>query len=217
MRKQFEAQLEDLNMRLIKMGALCETAIARAIRALLNKDDELAQQVIDNEKDINHAEKEIENLCLKLLLQQQPVASDLRVISAALKMITDMERIGDQAEEIAVIVKRANLSDTIQTLHLKDMAMATIKLVNDSIDAYVRRDLELAQAVIKGDDVIDNQFKDIKENLIEMIRNQCQNASMAIDIIMIAKYLERIGDHATNIAEWVVFSITGIHKEGKEI
>ncbi len=217
MRKQFEAQLEDLNMRLIKMGALCETAIARAIRALLNKDDELAQQVIDNEKDINHAEKEIENLCLKLLLQQQPVASDLRVISAALKMITDMERIGDQAEEIAVIVKRANLSDTIQTLHLKDMAMATIKLVNDSIDAYVRRDLKLAQAVIKGDDVIDNQFKDIKENLIEMIRNQCQNASMAIDIIMIAKYLERIGDHATNIAEWVVFSITGIHKEGKEI
>ena len=217
MRKQFELQLEELNLKLIKMGALCETAIARAVRALLNQDNALAQLVIDNEKEINHAEKEIENLCLKLLLQQQPVASDLRIISAALKMITDMERIGDQAEEIAVIVTKANLSDTIQTLNIKEMAMSTIKLVNDSIDSYVKRDLELAKQVIQGDDIVDNHFLAIKEGLLDMIRNHCQNASLAIDVIMIAKYLERIGDHATNIAEWAEFSITGVHKEGKEL
>jgi len=217
MRKQFELQLEELNLRLIKMGALCETAIARAVRALLNQDNALAQLVIDSEKEINHAEKEIEHLCLKLLLQQQPVASDLRIISAALKMITDMERIGDQAEEIAVIVTKADLSATVQTLNIKEMAMSTIKLVNDSIDSYVKRDLELAKQVIQGDDIVDNQFLAIKEGLLDMIRNHCQNASLAIDVIMIAKYLERIGDHATNIAEWAEFSITGVHKEGKEL
>ncbi|MEA5026894.1 MAG: phosphate signaling complex protein PhoU [Erysipelotrichaceae bacterium] len=213
MRKQFEYQLEELNLRLIKMGALCETAIARAVRALLNQDTELAQQVVEGDKEINHYEKEIESMCLKLLLQQQPVASDLRIISAALKMITDMERIGDQAEEIADIVTKADLSSTINSLHLKDMAMSAIKMVNESIDAFVKRDLTLAKAVILSDDIVDQQFITIRSELVRLIREDLRDPALAIDILMIAKYLERIADHATNIAEWVEFSITGVHKE----
>ncbi|MPM32842.1 Phosphate-specific transport system accessory protein PhoU [bioreactor metagenome] len=213
MRKQFEYRLEELNLRLIKMGALCETAIARAVRALLNQDTELAQQVVEGDKEINHYEKEIESMCLKLLLQQQPVASDLRIISAALKMITDMERIGDQAEEIADIVTKADLSSTINSLHLKDMAMSAIKMVNESIDAFVKRDLTLAKAVILSDDIVDQQFITIRSELVRLIREDLRDPALAIDILMIAKYLERIADHATNIAEWVEFSITGVHKE----
>lgn len=213
MRKQFEIQLEELNLKIIKMGALCETAIARAVRALLNQDTALALQVVEGDKEINHYEKEIENMCLKLLLQQQPVANDLRTISAALKMITDMERIGDQAEDIAEIVTKADLSSKINSIHIKEMAMSAIKMVNDSIDAFVKRDLALAKAVIISDDIVDNDFMIIREELVTLIRDDPNSPSLVIDILMIAKYLERIGDHATNIAEWVEFAITGIHKE----
>ena len=213
MRKQFEDQLEELNLKIIKMGALCETAIARAVRALLNQDTALALQVVEGDKEINHYEKEIENMCLKLLLQQQPVANDLRTISAALKMITDMERIGDQAEDIAEIVTKADLSSKINSIHIKDMAMSAIKMVNDSIDAFVKRDLALAKAVIISDDIVDNDFMIIRKELVTIIRDDPNSPSLVIDILMIAKYLERIGDHATNIAEWVEFAITGIHKE----
>jgi len=213
MRKQFETQLEELNLMIIKMGALCETAIARAIRALLNQDTALALQVVEGDKEINHYEKEIENMCLKLLLQQQPVANDLRTISAALKMITDMERIGDQAEDIAEIVTKADLSSKINSIHIKEMAMSAIKMVNNSIDAFVKRDLELAKEVILSDDIVDEAFMIIRKELVTLIREDPDSPSLAIDILMIAKYLERIGDHATNIAEWVEFAITGNHKE----
>ncbi len=217
MRKQFETQLEELNLQLIKMGALCETAIARAVRALLNQDNELANLVIQQEREINQYEKDIESLCLKLLLQQQPVAKDLRIISAALKMITDMERIGDQAEEIAMIVTKADLTNAVNSVHLKEMALAAIKMVNESIDSFVKQDLNLAYKIISDDDIVDQHFNVIRNELIEYIRDNIKDASHAIDILMIAKYLERIADHATNIAEWVEFSMTGIHKEGREL
>ncbi|MEA5017143.1 MAG: phosphate signaling complex protein PhoU [Erysipelotrichaceae bacterium] len=217
MRKQFETQLEELNLQLIKMGALCETAIARAVRALLNQDNELANLVIQQEKEINQYEKDIESLCLKLLLQQQPVARDLRIISAALKMITDMERIGDQAEEIAMIVTKSDLTKAVNSVHLKEMALAAIKMVNESIDSFVKQDLDLAYKIISDDDIVDQHFDIIRNELIDYIRDNIKDASHAIDILMIAKYLERIADHATNIAEWVEFSMTGIHKEGREL
>jgi len=176
-------------------------------------DIELAEKAIAADGNIDQKEKEIESLCLKLLLQQQPVARDLRQISSALKMITDMERIGDQAADIAEIVAYVDLTDNINKLHISDMATATIKMVTDSIDAFVKRDLKLAEEVIAYDDVVDELFCKIKKDVISLITNNQKDGEHFVDIIMIAKYLERIGDHATNIAEWVVFSITGEHKE----
>ncbi|HZJ77980.1 MAG TPA: phosphate signaling complex protein PhoU [Clostridia bacterium] len=211
MRNKFEAQLEILNNDLIAMGALCENAIACAIKALNNNDKGLAEKVIEADKRIDTSEKDIESLCLKLILQQQPVARDLRLISAALKMITDMERIGDQAADIAEIVTFVDLSESKNYVHIAEMAQAAIKMVTDSIDAFVKRNLELAMSVIDYDDVVDNLFMEIKNDLIELISTDKSNGEQALDILMIAKYLERIGDHAENIAEWVVFSITGKH------
>lgn len=213
MRNYFDTQLEILNNSLISMGALCESAIASAIKALMNNDIELAKSVLAAEREIDQKEKDIESLCLKLLLQQQPVARDLRQISAALKMITDMERIGDQAADISEIISYINLSSSINKVHISDMAQAAIKMVTDSIDAFVKSDLELAKSVIEYDDVVDDFFCKIKSGVVSLITNDPNNGEKYIDIIMIAKYLERIGDHATNIAEWVVFSITGEHKE----
>ena len=158
-------------------------------------------------------ETEIESMCLKLLLQQQPVAKDLRIISAALKMITDIERIGDQAAYIAEITGYANLAESLNKIRIKDMAIAAIKMVTDAIDAFVKEDLELANAVIEYDDVVDNSFLEVKSDIIELISKDKASGEVAIDMMMIAKYLERIADHATNIAEWVVFSITGKHEE----
>lgn len=213
MRNKFDTQLDILNNSLISMGVLCESAISGAIKSLMNKDIALAKAVIATEAEIDQKEKEIENLCLKLILQQQPVARDLRLISAALKMITDMERIGDQAADISEIVSYIDLSGSINKVHISDMAQATIKMVTDSIDAFVQRDLKLAEEVIKYDDVVDDLFCKIKTDIVSLITNNPDNGEQYVDIIMIAKYLERIGDHATNIAEWVVFSITGEHKE----
>lgn len=213
MRNKFDTQLEVLNNDLISMGALCENAIDCAVRALNHNDLVLAESAINTEKEIDQKERDIETLCLKLLLQQQPVAKDLRLISSALKMITDMERIGDQASDIAELVKFINLSESKNYVHISDMAEATIKMVTESINAFVKRDLELANSVVEYDDIVDDLFLKAKNDLINLIAKDTKYGEQALDILMIAKYLERIGDHAVNIAEWVVFAITGTHKE----
>ena len=213
MRSKFDMQLEILNNSLIEMGALCEKAIATAIKALLENNIPLAKKVMESVKDINQAEKDIEAMCLKLLLQQQPVARDLRQISSILKMITDMDRIGVQAGDIAEIVTFANLSKSKDIVHIADMAEATIKMVSESINAFVKKDLELANKVIAYDDVVDDLFVKVRTGIVDLISKDKRHGEQAVDIIMIAKYLERIGDHATNIAGWVAFSITGIHVE----
>lgn len=217
MRSKFDAQLEFLNTQLIQMGALCEAAIANATKALLEGDRELAQKTVEADEEIDQKEREIEGLCLKLLLQQQPVARDLRQISSALKMITDMERIGDQAGDISEITLLANIKRaTAETKHITAMAQATIKMVTDSIEAFVRQDLELARAVIAYDDVVDDLFNAVKSDMISLISADADNGEFAIDLMLIAKYFERIGDHATNIAEWVEFAITGRHINGAD-
>jgi phosphate transport system protein len=213
MRSKFDMQLEILNNSLIEMGAMCEKAISSAIKALLENNISLAKKVMESVKDINQAEKDIEAMCLKLLLQQQPVARDLRQISSILKMITDMDRIGVQAGDIAEIVTFANLSKNKDRVHIADMAEATIKMVTESINAFVKKDLELANKVIAYDDVVDDLFVKVRNGIVDLISKDKRHGEQAIDIIMIAKYLERIGDHATNIAGWVAFSITGIHVE----
>lgn len=212
MRGRFDRQLDVLHTQMIEMGALCETAIACAMKGLLEGDRENAERAIAIDEEIDRMERDIETLCLKLLLQQQPVARDLRQISSALKMITDMERIGDQAADIAEIVRLDNIRADNNTFTLREMSMAAIHMVTDSIDAYVRQDLDLAHAVIQADDVVDAYFDEAKQQLARLLAQDASNAEYAIDAIMIAKYLERIADHATNIAEWVVFSITGRHK-----
>ncbi|MEM1484660.1 phosphate signaling complex protein PhoU [Oscillospiraceae bacterium PP1C4] len=212
MRNRFDKELELLNNELIEMGMLVETAIGDATRALLEQDLALAKKAMEFDTEVNEKEKQIERRCLKLLLQQQPVAADLRMISTALKMITDMERIGDQAEDISEITIRLVNDTYIKSIeHIPQMAQATIKMVTGAIDAFVARDLNLANAVIACDDVVDDLFVQVKDDLIELIRKEPENGEQAIDLIMVAKYFERIGDHATNIAEWVVFSITGEH------
>jgi phosphate transport system protein len=212
MRRSFDEQLTLLNRELITMGAMCERAIALSAKALIDGDVALANEVSEIEVAIDQEEREIETLCLKLLLQQQPVARDLRLISSALKMITDMERIGDQAADIAEIVTMMNINASSEKLHIEDMARAAVKMVTDSIDAFVKQDMALAEAVIAYDDVVDDGFDKVKTGLIGMFSRPETDAEYAFDLLMIAKYFERIGDHATNIAEWVVFSITGTHK-----
>jgi len=208
--RRFDKQLIKLNDMLLEMGALVEQSIFIASQALIEQDLTLAKKAIAAEADVEQKEKDIEAFCLKLLLQQQPVARDLRVISAALKMITDMERIGDQAADISEIVVMMNDAPHIANLeHIPKMATATVKMVTDSIDAFVKKDLELAKSVIDYDDVVDDLFDKVKFDLIELIRKDSGNGEQAIDLLMIAKFFERIGDHACNIAKWVVYSITG--------
>ena len=212
MRSRFDEQLSLLNKKMIEMGTLCEELIARVAKALLSGDVEGAREAKAHGREIDQMEREIESICLKLLLQQQPVAKDLRVISAALKMITDMERIGDQAEDIAEIIPFLDGKIGAEFADFKPMAEATCKMVTDSIDAYVKQDLELAHAVLEHDDIVDEAFRRMKDMLIKMISENNADGEYAVDLLMIAKYFERIGDHATNIAEWVEFSVTGIHK-----
>ncbi len=214
MRSHFDEQLAQLNRELTEMGALCEEVIALAAKALLEGDNKLAAMVAPLDSEIDQKERDIESLCLKLLLQQQPVARDLRQISAALKMITDMERIGDQAEDIAEIVTYMESECDDSTL-LREMAKATIKMVTESVDAYVRRDTELAAMVIAEDDIVDDYFNQVKKELIAEISKNSISGEQTLDLLMVAKYFERIGDHAVNIAEWVIFSVTGIHKSSE--
>ena len=213
MRNRFDEQLSQLNTELITMGALCEEAISGAAKYLIDNDSALKEKVIDTDKQIDRKERDIENLCLRLILHQQPVATDLRLISAALKMISDMERIGDQASDIAEIVKFVNKTNLRENVHIGDMARATIKMVTDSIDSFVKRDIDIAQSVISHDDTVDNLFLKIKGELISAINDGTGDAEALIDLLMIAKYFERIGDHAENIAEWVIYTITGKHAE----
>ena len=213
MRNRFDEQLSQLNTELITMGALCEEAISGAAKYLIDNDSALKEKVIDTDKQIDRKERDIENLCLRLILHQQPVATDLRLISAALKMISDMERIGDQASDIAEMVKFVNKTNLRENVHIGDMARATIKMVTDSIDSFVKRDMDIAQSVILHDDTVDNLFLKIKGELSSAIKDGTGDAEALIDLLMIAKYFERIGDHAENIAEWVIYSITGKHAE----
>ena len=213
MRNHFDQQLENLNTQLIEMGALCESAISYAIEALMNNNTDLAEEADLAEKEIDKKEREIESLCLKLLLQQQPVAKDLRQISSALKMITDMERIGDQASDIAEIARFSDLKDCSDAVHIEEMGKETISMVTESIEAYVRKKPELAKKVILHDDKVDHLFSTVKSGVISMLAHNTLKGEQALDLLMIAKYLERIGDHAVNIAEWVLFSITGGHIE----
>ena len=218
MRNKFDEQLVFLNSMLIEMGMMIETAIATSIAALKKNDIDLSRKTIAFDEEINQKEKDIESLCLKLLLQQQPVAKDLRLISTALKMITDMERIGDQAADIAEISITLSGTPYLNELeHIPQMAEAAAKMVTDSIDAFVKKDLVLANKVIEYDDVVDDFFDKVKTDLIELLRTDKTNGERAIDLLMVAKYLERIGDHAVNIAEWVMFSITGKHNDSLEL
>ena len=213
MRNKFDQQLEMLHVELIKMGALCEDAVSSAIEALEKNDIVSADSALDTDAEIDQKERDIERMCMKLLLQQQPVATDLRVVSAALKMITDMERVGDQASDIAEISRYINESGMSINDDIRKMAKEAIKMVTDSVDSFVKKDLELARKVIAYDDVVDEWFAKLKSDVIEMIAKDSTNGEYYIDIIMIAKYLERIGDHATNIAEWVEYSITGVRSK----
>lgn len=217
MRSKYDEQLNLLNRELITMGALCEQAITLSAKALVTGDAALARSVPELSLQINQQEREIEAMCMKLILQQQPVATDLRVISSALKMVTDMKRIGDQSTDIAEIITMANISSSAGSddiLVINDMSVAVIKMVTDSIDAFVKKDTIIAKAVIDYDDIVDGFFDQIKKVLIDLFSVPEADGEYAIDLLMIAKYFERIGDHAVNIAKWVLFSLTG-NKEGQ--
>ena len=209
MRSKFDEQLLQLNTEIIKLGALCENIIAMSAKALLEGDESLAAEVTELSGKIERKERDIEEMCLRLLLQQQPVAGDLRVISSALKMVTDMERIGHQSADIADILTSAHSSPPDDSLPIHDMAQAAIKMVTGSVDAFVKKDVAAAREVISYDDVVDAGFDRVKNALIEMFSKPETDGEYAIDLLMIAKYFERIGDHAVNIAGWVLFSITG--------
>ena len=213
MRDLFQEQLKELNRELTIMGAACEEIIALAAAALTGLDDKTLQSVSQLGAQIDESERTIENICLKLLLRQQPVARDLRQISAAMKMITDMERIGDQAEDIVEIVPYMTVHPDEKFPMIREMAKAAQRMVTEAVDAYVKQDLELARRVMALDDIVDDYFSQTKTGIIEIIAAEPAQGEYALDLLMIAKYFERIGDHCTNIAEWVEFSVTGIHKD----
>lgn len=212
MRNHLNEQLEQLNVELIKMGALCEESIACAIKALFGEETAgMTEKVNRNEEETDHLEREIEALCMKLFLRQQPVARDLRTVSSALKMISDMERIGDQSQDIAEIAGFVHSKNLAGKVHISDMATEAAKMVTMSVDSFVKKDLLLAQRAIDSDDKVDALFVEVKKELTELVRNDTEEAEYFMDLLMAAKYLERIADHAVNIAEWVMFSITGEH------
>ena len=212
MRNRFDRQLEQLHDEMIKMCAMCECVISKAAKCLEKKEEKLIEEIFEIDKQIDQMEREIENLCMRLLLQQQPVAGDLRTVSSALKMISDMERIGDQASDIAEILKHIETVDVKSKLHINDMAKATIKMVSDSTMSFVNNDLDGARQVVEDDDIVDDLFIKVKQEITELLRTGEQSGEFCLDLLMIAKYFERIGDHATNIAEWVIYSIIGKHK-----
>lgn len=212
MRNRFDRQLEELHVELIEMGSMCEDVIRKTSKLLQSGDAKVAKEIRKEDSNIDEQERLVESLCLKLLLQQQPVAKDLRKVSAALKMITDMERIGDQASDIAEIIETTDFSVPTNDVKLAKMAETTIAMVTESIDAYVKQDLELVREVIARDDEVDDLFLEVRQEIADDMV-EAGNPMSSLDLLMIAKYFERIGDHATNIAEWVEFSITGTHKD----
>ncbi len=208
MRSKFDEQLHLLNQEMMQMGSMIEDSIQKAINALIDQNVELAKKIMDNDTQIDHEQKKIENLCFNLLMQQQPVAKDLRVISAAMKMVTDMERIGDHAADISEMTILMSKTKYIPNLeHINRMASETVQMLIRSIEAYVEKDMKKAVDVIASDDVVDDLFDKNKVELIEQIQREPQSAESAADMLMVAKYFERIGDHATNIAEWVIFAL----------
>ena len=216
MRNRFDRQLSTLNDELIEMGSMIEKSIETAIKALVNQDVDLARHAIEADEEIDRQERIIEDLCLKLLLQQQPVAKDLRLISSALIMITDMERIGDHASDISEITIELSNQSYIKKLdHIQQMAKETMYMLVQSVDAFVNKDMDKAKEVIAHDDIVDELFGGVKKELINMIHENAEVGEQASDLLMSAKYFERIGDHATNISEWVIFSITGEHPDDK--
>lgn len=215
MATRFQRQLEELHVNLITLGSLCEKAITLSAKAIQSQEEDPARLVFETDKEIEKKERELETLCMHLLLHQQPVAGDLREISAALRMLSDMERIGDQAADIADLSLFID-KNRVQIPHIiSRMVEATVKMVTESIDAFVKADLELCRKVIGDDDVVDDAFNEAKDKLADMICKQNLDAKAALDLLMTAKYLERIGDHAVNIAEWVEYSITGIHRNNE--
>lgn len=219
MRDRFTKKLEQLHNELLEMGMLCEKTIARTYHLLLTEEgqDQLSDEIAQMEAEIDRQEREIESICLQLLLQQQPVACDLRRISAALKMITDMERIGDQATDIAEIIRTGRIEIPVQGIGITEMAEATMNMVNRCVEAYVDQDLAIAQETIDSDDRIDRMFVEVRQSLIDQVASGKVDGDSCLDLLMIAKYYERIGDHATNLAEWVEFSITGKHRNGQTV
>ena len=215
MRTKFDEQLNQLNQELMHMGTMIEEQIQKAVVAFMKQDTELARIIMDNDTDVDREEKKIENICFNLLMQQQPVARDLRTISAAMKMVTDMERIGDHAADISeMTILIADNTYLKQLDHIQKMASETVQMLMKSIQAYVDKDMETAKAVIKNDDVIDELFLEVKQDLIAMIHANADCGEQATDLLMVAKYFERIGDHATNIAEWVIFALDDKNREG---
>ncbi len=211
MREHFEEELSKLSNALVEMGALCEDAISCAVKYLLKNDAQMKENAAEAEKQIDQKEREIETMCMRLLIQQQPVATDFRMVTSALKMISDMERIGDQALDIAEIAEYVT-DDIKSKIDIKEMAETTVKMVMNSVDSYVRKDIGIANSVIGLDDTVDALFDKAKSELINVIRTENENAEGLLDLLMVAKYFERIGDHAENIAEWVIFAVTGNHK-----
>jgi phosphate transport system protein len=216
MRNAFDRQLQQLHGELVAMGALCEDAISSAAEGLFQGDAKLAAGACDAERELDRREREVEDECFKLLLRQQPVASDLRTVSAALKMISDLERIGDQAADIAELIRHVQLPDGSGRVLISEMARRVIGMVTDSVDAFVRRDLELARSVYAADDQVDALFLQVRAELIEYLAAGRGDGGVGLDLLMVAKYLERIGDHATNVAEWVEYALTGVHPQGNE-
>lgn len=212
MRNRFDNQLENLDASMREMGVLCETSISGAIDALMEGNTKKAQEVLSRSITISRLEREIEGICLKLLMQQQPVASDLRVISSALKMISDLERIGDQSGDIAEIVITEGLSAANDILNLTDMAANVREMVTDVIESFINKDEALARDVIKHDDIVDEAFVNAKKKLVDIFSGQNANMEYALDLLMVAKYFERIGDHTVNIAQWVLYSLTGVRE-----
>ena len=217
MRSKFDEQLRLLNQEMMYMGTMIEDSIQKAIDALIDQNAELAKKIMNSDNDVDHEQKKIENICFNLLMQQQPVEKDLRVISAAMKMVTDMERIGDHAADISEMTILMADSDyeksAINMGVIKEMAKETTDMVIKSVDAFVNKDLELAHWVINRDDVVDDLFDSFRKELIQKINENVKNGEMATDMLMVAKYFQRIGDHVTNIAEWVIYSITGKHED----
>ena len=212
MRSYFDDQLSRLNSELLMMGALCEDAISCAVKCLIESNPKMKEGAQSAECEIDRKEREIEQLCMKLLVRQQPVATDFRTVTAALKMISDMERIGDQSKDIAEIAEYVTSVGLQAKINVADMARAAVEMVTQSVNSFVKRDIETARSVAAMDDRVDSLFIKIKNELIAAVQNGHENAEALVDLLMIAKYFERIGDHAENIAEWVVYAITGEHK-----
>ena len=213
MRSHYDEELKNLHGALIDMGAMIESAISGAITALENRDIQKAKEIIAYDEEIDAQERLIEEMCMKLLLRQQPVARDLRMISTALKLITDMERIGDHAADISELAIMLRDLPQMNSNSLREMAVQTSTMLISSVEAYVEQDEEKARAVIRQDDVVDDLFVTVKSEMIEAIRQNSDFSEAAADLLMAAKYFERIGDHATNIAEWTVYAFTGRHED----